>query len=55
MTKGKRFVFVAAIVIAVLLIVGNRGGRVRANNMAIPASTPTGTPVTDPGTQGEAA
>ena len=53
MTKSKHFAFAVAIVVAILLVVGNWTTPVQANRGNIVTATPTGTPLTDPDSQGE--
>jgi hypothetical protein len=53
MTKSSHFAFVAVVVIAILLFVGNWVIPVQANTGNIIAPTPTGTPITNPNGQGE--
>lgn len=53
MAKSKHFVFVAVLVVAILLVVGDWVTPVQANNGNIITTTPTSTLITDPNGQGE--
>ncbi|MBI5840759.1 MAG: amidase domain-containing protein [Chloroflexi bacterium] len=52
MIKSKRFSFIAVIVVAMLLVVGNWAVPVQANNAGIATPTATGTPATQPDNPG---